>query len=157
MAEHIVRDGETGQAVVASTGTPVEEILEALETGGAFGAVVRRFPELTPAAVAAALRFARVAVGRETRFHLQPHDEGVGVRERSVQPFNAPPQSGGTVTLDADPELDTALRAAEAQRDRLVYELDVAESIVDGLRQAIAGEVIPHEEVFARLRERFPG
>jgi len=30
MAEYIVRDGETGRAIVSSTGTPVDEILAAI-------------------------------------------------------------------------------------------------------------------------------
>jgi uncharacterized protein (DUF433 family)/predicted transcriptional regulator len=206
MEEHIVRDGDTGRAIVSSTGTPVDEILQTLESSGPFESVLRRHPELTPEAVAAALRFARVAVARGGRSRPDPGPGFTGVRERPVETFNAGSSAGATVTLDvgeyndllsrldllegileAEGELDAgegipheqvfaaaragvqpasqaesgtvedALRSAAEKREQLLYELDIIESIHAGLEDVIAGRVISHEEVMARLHARFPG
>ena len=64
MAGEIVRDGATGQAIVAATGTPVDTILEALQSGDTRDDVLRAHPGLTPDDIVAAVRFARVAVQR---------------------------------------------------------------------------------------------
>lgn len=142
MTEHVVRDGETGRAIVSSTGTPVEEILAALEAGGAFESVLLRHPELTPEAVAAALRFARVAVDREVEYLPRP-DRGVtGVRERAAVAY------GGrepTVTLNS------------SEYDDLLYRLDLFEGIFEAERDLDDGNGIPHEQVFAQLRAKFGG
>jgi hypothetical protein len=52
---------------------------------------------------------------------------------------------------------DDALRSAEAARERLLYELDLIESIRDGLQDVIDGNTIPHEEAVAWLRANIPG
>jgi uncharacterized protein (DUF433 family) len=143
MEEHIVRDGETGRAIVSSTGTPVDEILQTLETSGRFESVLRRHPELTPEAVAAALRFARVAVGRGGRSRPDPGPGFTGVREQPQHVFNA--GATATVTLEAD------------EYDDLVYRLDLLEGIFDAERDLDEGNGIPHDEVFARLRSKFGG
>jgi hypothetical protein len=52
---------------------------------------------------------------------------------------------------------EDALRSAEATRERLLYELDLIESVRDGLQDVIDGNTIPHEEVKAYMRARFPG
>ena len=143
MTEHIVRDGETGRAIVASTGTPVDEILAALEAGGAFESVLGRHPELTPEAVAAALRFARVAVGREVQY-LPRSDHGfTGVRERAAVAYNRPGED--TVTLGS------------SEYDDLLYRLDLFEGIFEAERDLDEGHGIPHEEAFAQLRRKFGG
>jgi uncharacterized protein (DUF433 family) len=148
MTEHIERDGETGRAVVASTGTPVDDILTALEEGGAFDAVLRRHPELTPEAVAAALHFARVAVGREIRYHPDPDkDRGfTGVRERALVSYGSgSARRGATVTINA------------GEYDDLVYRVDLLEGIFEAERELDEGNGIPHEQVMATLRHKFGG
>lgn len=142
MTESIVRDGETGRAIVSSTGTPVEAILGSLEEGGAFESVLRRHPELTPGAVAAALRFARVAVDREAHYVPRPDPGFTGVRERAAVAYG---EDAPTVTL------------ASGEYDDLLYRLDLFEGIFEAERDLDEGNGIPHEEVFAQLRARFGG
>ncbi len=167
MTEYIVRDGETGQALVASTGTPVSEVLQALEAGAHFDAVLARYPELTPGAVQAALRFARNSVDREVRHEARPSESMV--RERPLQPFNSGSARGGLAQADAesgdnggDPwestgSIDAAIRSAAGARERLLYELDIIETIHAGLEDVAAGRVIPHEEAIAFLRTKIQG
>jgi uncharacterized protein (DUF433 family) len=150
MTEYIVRDGETGRALVASTGTPVDEILQAIQDGAQFEAVLARHPELTPEAIAAALRFARNAVGREFRYVPDPTFAQYELREEPLHAYNAGHGSAEPGTVD------DALQSATEQRRRLRYELDVIDSIHAGLEDVAAGRLIPHEEVMARLRARFP-
>lgn len=157
MTEYIVRDGDTGRALVSSSDTPVDEILQALQDGGQFDAALQRHPKLTPAGVAAALRFARLAVERGGRPARNPRDDDfMGVREVPVHVFNqdvgAAPEFGSELGT-----LEDSIRAAAERRDQLRYELDLIESIHAGLEDVAAGRVIPHEEVMARLRARFPG
>ena len=157
MTEYIVRDGDTGRALVSSTGTPVDEILQALQDGGQFDAALQRHPELTPAGVAAALRFARLAVERAGRpARTSEDDEFVGVREVPLHVFNQ--------DVDEDPgfgaevrTIEDSIRAAAERRDQLRYELDLIESLHAGLEDVAAGRTISHEEVMARLTARFPG
>ena len=144
MTEHIVRDGETGRALVSSTGTPVDEILDAILSGGAFESVLRRHPELTPEAVTAALRFARVAVGREVQYLPKPPEPGVtGVREPAAVAFNG----GG----------DATVTLASHEYDDLLYRLDLFEGIFEAERDLDEGHGIPHDAVFAQLRGKFGG
>lgn len=160
MTEYIVRDGETGRALVASTGTPVDEILQALADGAQFEAVLARHPELTPEAVRAALRFARNSVDREHRHAPGPSFGESMVREQPVHPFNS--GSGGVGIAEAEDDeleapVDREIRAAARARERLLYELDIVESIHAGLEDVAAGRVIPHEDAVAFLRDRIPG
>jgi uncharacterized protein (DUF433 family) len=143
MTEHIVRDGNTGRALVASTGTPVDDILQAIEDDAQFAGLFARFPELTPAGVAAALRFARNAVGREMRYVPDPKFGVMELRERPLQPYNAGSARGGTVTLDAGEYGD------------VLYRLDLLEGIFDAERELDEGHGVPHEQVFASLRDKF--
>lgn len=156
MAGQIVRDGATGQAIVASTCTPVDSILEALQNGDSREDVLRAHPGLALEDIDAALRFARAAVQRGITYRADPDASRAGlmtVRE-PVAAF-AFPRSG--TSARKHPTVQSALRSAERERERAAYRLDLIESIRDGLVQAAASEVIPHEEVFARLRARFPG
>jgi uncharacterized protein (DUF433 family) len=183
MSEVIVRDGETGQAIVSSTGTPVDDILVAIESTGTVEGALRLHPALTMEAVGAALRFARVAVRREVKYTPDPHVGNMQVREVALRPYRAG-SGGGTVTLGAgqyegmqarlevleeryareaagpDPEpgqrsVQESIQAADDHCQQLRYELDVMESIRDGLQEIADGRGIPHEEVFARLSRRF--
>lgn len=163
MAEYIVRDGKTGQALVSSTGTPVDDILDAIDVTGSVDGALRRFPGLTTEGVSAALQFARLASRREMTYHI-PQNYGVSELREPALPFNA----GGSATMDAG-EYDEArarkifgtpedaLKSAEATRERLRYELDLIESIRDGLQDVIDGDTIPHDEVMEYMRARFPG
>lgn len=158
MTEYIVRDGDTARAMVSSTGTPVDEILQALQDGGQFDGALRRHPGLSPEGVAAALRFARLAVERAGRPARQnaPDAGFVGVQEVPVHAFNQ--GDGVDEGFQAGfGTLEDSLRAAAERRDQLRYELDLIESIHAGLEDGAAGRVIPQEEVMARLRARFPG
>jgi uncharacterized protein (DUF433 family)/predicted transcriptional regulator len=145
MTETIVRDGATGRAIVDSTGTPVDDILQALQDGGAFDAALRRFPELTHEAVAAALQFARVAVGREIQYLPNPNlnsDRGfTGVRERAVSAYNSG-ASGGTITVNA------------REYDALLSRLDLLEGVLEAEQELDDGLGIPHGDVFATARTR---
>lgn len=159
MAEHVVRDGETGQAIVSATGTPVGEILDAIEAEGAFDAALRLHPGLTAGAVAAALRFARVAVDQSLRYAPDAGRGGFEVRERAITPFNAGTSRGGLATLDPldgdvgpDAPLADALESARRRRDRLRHELDLAEGAVEELREAVGGDGFPREDARADRR-----
>lgn len=146
MDGEILHDGPTGQAIVASTGTPVDTILEALQAGDSHADVLRSHPGLTADDIVAAVRFARGAVQRGVRYPTadeMPRSRGSVAREIAV-PYQA------------DVTVEGTLRGVERKRERLAYDLDLMDSICDGLRQAAVGDVIPHEEVVARLRARFP-
>lgn len=143
MTDNIAWDGETGRAIVASTGTPIDEILEALEAGGAFDAALLRHPELTPHAVADALRFARWVVSREVRYLSTPNREFTGVRERAVNAYGSGSAGGATVTVDA------------GEYDDLVYRVDLLQGIFEAEHELDEGRGIPHEQVFANLRRTF--
>jgi uncharacterized protein (DUF433 family) len=144
MTEYIVRDGDTGRALVSSTGTPVDEILQALEDGGQFQSALERHPEVTPEGVAAALRFARIAVERGGRPAPRAQDGFQGVREAPLQAFNGG-SSAGTVTLEAD------------EYDDLLYRLDLFEGIFEAERELDEGHGVPNEQVFTHLRHKFGG
>jgi len=152
----IVRDGATGQAIVATTGTPVDTILEALQSGDSRDDVLRAHPGLTLDDIVAAVRFARVAVQHGVRYPSGdelPRMGGMIARESAVAFYS--PQAGREGAPRAD--VHSALRSAERKRQRLAYDVDLIESICDGLRQIEAGAGIPHEQVAAHLRARFPG
>jgi uncharacterized protein (DUF433 family)/predicted transcriptional regulator len=157
MTEYIVRKSDTGEAIVSSTGTPVDAILEALGDQDAVGAALRLDPRLTLDAIEAALLFARTAVERGGTYP-QGQSAGVtGVRERArvqgegtwVDRADAPAAASGS-----DPVIGAALHSAERERERLLEELELIDGLITGLRQAAEGDVTPHEEVFASLRER---
>ncbi len=155
MAGEIVRDGATGQAIVAATGTPVDTILEALQSGDTRDDVLRAHPGLTPDDIVAAVRFARVAVQRGGQRTPDQMPRTGGMTAREPAPATAWPRS--PAFSRRPPDVHSALRSAEREREKAAYRLDLIESIRDGLAQAAAGDVIPHDEVFARLRARFPG
>ena len=147
MGGEIVHDGPTGQAIVASTGTPVDTILEALQSGDSHDDVLRAHPGLTADDIVAAVRFARGAVQRGVRYPTA--DEMAGSRGPAARETAAPYRTDVTVA--------GTLRSIERKRERLAHDTDLIESIYDGLRQLEAGQGIPHDEAAAYLRERFPG
>lgn len=152
MTNPIVRDGETGQAIVASTGTRVEDILAAMEAGAEIDEILRRFPGLSVDAVRAALRFARMAVAREVPYRPDRKHGLSELRERTLRPYGV----GGAARLQSEgADVLFLLESVAAQRDHLRHELDVAGDIHAGLEDVAAGRVISHEEVVARLSARF--
>lgn len=152
MSGGIVRDGATGQAIVAATGTPVDSILKALESGDSRDDVLRAHPGLAVEDLVAAVRFARAAVERGVQYQM-PRSQPLVAREHAV----AYEPSVVLSRLRTYADVHTALRGAEQERKRLAYRLDLIESVHDGLAQAAAGDVVPHGEVFARLSARYPG
>lgn len=154
MPNHIVRDGDTGQAIVASTGTRVEDILAAMEAGAGINEVLRRFPGLSADAVRAALRFARMAVAREIPYRTDRKRGVSELRERAVRPYG---RGGATALPSEGDDVLVLLHSVAAQRERLRHELEVAGDIHAGLEDVAAGRVITHEEVVARLSARFRG
>ena len=127
MSGEIVRDGAAGQAIVAATGTPVDTILEALESGDSREEVLKAHPGLAMEDLVAAVRFARAAVERHSQLAPQ--------------------------LLHTYADVDTALRGAERERKRLAYRLDLMESVRDGLAPGASGEAVPHAGVSAARGE----
>lgn len=125
MRGEIVRDGATGQAIVAATGTPVDSILEALESGDSREAVLKAHPGLTLEDLVAAVRFARAAVERHSQTPLSPR------------------------LLHTYADVDRSLLAARREREHLTYRLNLMERVRDGLAPRASGEAVPHAEVFA--------
>jgi uncharacterized protein (DUF433 family) len=148
MSGDIVRDGATGQAIVAATGTPVDSILEALESGDSREDVLRAHPGLAMEDLVAAVRFARAAVERGVQYQV-PRSQPLVVREHGV----AYEPSVSLSQLRTYADVHTALRSAEQERKRLAYRLVLIESVRDGLAQGASGEVVPHDEVFAAVRD----
>lgn len=143
----IVHDGATGQALIASTLTPVDTILEALQSGDSHEDVLRGHPGLTVDDIATAVRFARLAVQRGVRYSAAdelPRSSGSVGRERAAA-------YGTAVTVAG------TLRSLDRKRSRLAYNLDLTDSISDGLRQLEAAQGMADEQAAAYLRERFPG
>jgi uncharacterized protein (DUF433 family) len=157
MAESIVRDGATGRAIVSSTGTPVDDILDAIEASGTVEGALRAHPRLTLEGVAAAMQFARVAVRREVRYTPDARFGVSQVREVALREFGTSDDEGGTMTLDRNGGVSGTLRAAERRREQLLYELDLIDDIHAGLEDVAAGRTLSHEDAVAWLRARIPG
>jgi uncharacterized protein (DUF433 family) len=143
MPENIVFDGETGQPIVSSTRTPVDGILEAIETTGTVEGALRRFPGLTAEGVSAALQFARMSSRRDTRYPSVPNYGYTELRERPLA--HAGWGGGATVAVPADEYND------------LRYRVDLLEGLYEAERDLEQGNGIPHDQVVARLRGRFGG
>jgi uncharacterized protein (DUF433 family) len=144
MDGEILHDGATGQAIVASTGTPVDTVLEALQAGDSHDDLLRAHPGLTADDIIAAVRFARGAVQRGVRYPTadeMPRSRGSLVRETAA-PYSVPHAHSA---VDA------------ATYEDLLYRLDIVESINAGLLDVAAGRTIAHDDAVAFLRERIPG
>lgn len=142
----IVHDGATGQALIASTLTPVDTILEALQAGDSHQDVLRAHPGLTVDDIATAVRFARLAVQRGVRYPTadeMPRSSGSVARE-TVATYGVP-RPLSTPATDS------------AEYEDLLYRLDIVESINAGLLDVMADRTIPHDEAVAFLRQRIPG
>ena len=111
MMGDIVHDGATGQALIASTLTPVDTILEALQAGDSHEDVLRAHPGLTADDIATAVRFARLAVQRGARSPASdemPRSSGPVARETAAP-------CGIDVTVAG------TQRSLERKRARLAY------------------------------------
>ena len=139
----VARDGATGEPVLGATGIPVAHILEWLADGGTPETLLNEYPELTPAHVSAALRFAARAVRREPAY--SPGGQAPGMLREAQAEYEAMPDAA------------TVLRMADEEHARLAYEVDLLDGIREGLRQIINGEGIPHEVAIARLKARYGG
>ncbi|HEU4452696.1 MAG TPA: DUF433 domain-containing protein [Longimicrobium sp.] len=174
----IVRDAETGEAMIAGTDITVARVLRQLESAGR-ESVLAAFPELTEEAVFAAVSFALSATRREVRY-----DASGGARPGVVREAAFAYGRRRTVTLDAEeyqglldrvgflsglrvPVGAGAVEAAVGQSPRtlaedlehaddvygrLRYETAVVGTLRDGLRAIEEGDVYDHEEVMAELR-----
>jgi len=137
MAERsIVRDGCTGEAMVAGTDVTVPDILVRLATDDGIARVLDDYPDLSREDVIATVNFLINASRADTS---QPSPTPPVIRERQIA-------YGEPVAVDA-------LAAAESEYERVCYELELITGIRDGLRDLRDGKEFPHEQVMAELRE----
>lgn len=176
----IVRDAETGEAMIAGTDVTVARVLRQLESAGR-ESVLAAFPGVTEEAVFAAVSFALSATRREVRYDAPGGARPGVVREAALAPAYGRRR---TVTLDEEeyqelldrvgflsglrvPVGAGAVEAAVGQSPRtlaedlehaddvygrLRYETAVVGTLRDGLRAIEEGDVYDHEEVMAELR-----
>jgi uncharacterized protein (DUF433 family)/predicted transcriptional regulator len=140
----IVRDGETGKALVAGTQVSVREILEWLASGGSIEALLDVHPALTREGVAAALHFAARAVDREPEYRVP--DPGTGTHViREVAVASSVESRGRTVTIDAE------------EYEELLDRVELLEGICEGMLDVAAGRTVSHEEAVEYLRTHISG
>ena len=131
----VVRDGETGKAVIGRTGVFVEEVLSWLASGGSLESLLDLHPGLTREHLAAAFRFAARAVDRQPEYQVETASRGV-LREPQAAYGTA---RGRTVVLDAEDY--------EALLDRIV----VLQGLCDAQVEVARGETVSHEEAVSFL------
>ena len=140
----IVRDGKTGEAVVAGTEVRVSSILEVLAESGSMAAVVERFPVLSADDVAAALAFAARSV-RGPAEYAGPPAAGSAipgrVREAAVAYGRA--------------NVDDEIFRVDARIAALSDEADFLRAIRGGLDDVRTGNLVPHDEAMAQLEAIF--
>ena len=134
----IVRDGDTGEALVAGTDVTVSEILLELAMDDGIARVLDAFPDLSREDVVAAVQFAVNATRSETRYN--PGGTASRVREARVA-YGTQPATD-----------DDALAAVESEYERVRYEFELISGIRNGLRELREGKEVPHEQVMAELR-----
>jgi uncharacterized protein (DUF433 family) len=142
MAQGIVFEGATGQAIVSGVDVPVDAVLERLALSGSVERVLEAFPGLTREGFDAAMRYAAVAVRREVRYEVEP-GVGVGrVREAAA--------AYGTSNVDA------ALHEVEAAYGQARHDLELVAGLRNGFRDLRAGRTMPHAQFMAELRAMLP-
>lgn len=139
--DRVVRDGETGKALIAGTNVFVGAVLEWLAAGGTVEGLLERHPELTRDRVVEALRFAAHAVDREPEYGTSAGFGAGVVREL------APVYGSGRRTRVVDAE----------EYDDLLDSVDLLKGVYQADREIDAGLGVPHEEAMAGLRARFAG
>jgi uncharacterized protein (DUF433 family) len=143
MAQEIVFDGETGQAIVSGVDVPADAVLERLALSGSVERVLEAFPGLTREGFEAVVRYAAVSVRREVRYEQA---SGVGVmRVRET-----------AAAYGAQMGLDEATEEAEAAYEQARYDLELTAALRSGFRDLKAGRVVPHAEFMAELRAMLP-
>lgn len=122
--------------MVAGTEVFVPDILVRLATDDGIARVLEDYPELSREDVIAAVNFL-IGASRADASCAPP-----------LPPVVREPQVayGEPVAVDA-------LAAAEAEYERVCYELELITGIRDGLRDLRDGKEYPHEQVMAELRE----
>jgi uncharacterized protein (DUF433 family) len=143
MAQLIVHDGETGQAIVSGVEVPVDAVLERLAGSGSVERVLEAFPGLTRQGFDAAVRFAAGAVRGES---LYPQAQGVGVM--SVHET--------AVAFGARTGLEEALDESDVAYEQARYDLELTAALRSGFRDLRAGRGVPHAEFMAELRAMLP-
>lgn len=144
MEAYVVRDGRTGEAVMAGTGISVAAILRELAGKAGVVAVLEAFPDLTAEDVAAAVAFATDAIGREPLYsEPDPATRPGMVRERALVSGWGVERS--PVFLGSD-EYDGLLDEVELLRELCVAQVEIA-----------AGETVSEDEALAYLRGRLGG
>jgi uncharacterized protein (DUF433 family) len=143
MAQVVVEDGATGQAIVTGVDVPVEAVLERLALVGSIERVLEAFPGLTREGFDAAVRYAARTVRGGVPYDQVP---GVGVmvaRETAAAFGSRSPLD------DAVGELDDAYAHAR-------YDLELTTALRRGFGDLRAGRVTPHAEFMAELRAMLP-
>jgi len=139
----IVRDAATSEAVVSGTDVTVAQILEELKSAPGLAAVLTKYPELTEEAVRAAVAFAVAAVRRERSYAPEPMEaERWVVRERAV-------------AYGAENDVAEEIARVDARIAELTDQIGLLQGVRKGLEDVQAGNVVPHDEVVARLRAVF--
>ncbi|MFL5386964.1 MAG: DUF433 domain-containing protein [Longimicrobiaceae bacterium] len=142
--QDIVRDGDTGKAIISGADIPVDAVLERLALTGSVERVLEIFPSLTREGFNAALRFAAIAVQREVRYEQLPPGVGVHV-------VREPAAAYGLST-----DVDEVLGESEAAWAKARCDLELMQGLRNGFRDLKAGRVMPHAEFMAELRAMFP-
>ena len=139
MEQVIVRDGETGQAIVSGANVPVAAILERLAVWGSVERVLAAFPALTREGFEAAIRFAAISVDREVRYDQSEDVDHLEFRE--------PASAYYARVAPAD-----AAAEAEAVFEDARYDYHLADALRRGFGDLTAGRVMPNAEFMAELR-----
>jgi uncharacterized protein (DUF433 family) len=141
--QFVYRDGKTGRALVAGSDAPVDEIMEALACGQTKGEVLAAYPGLEPEGIAAALRFAAHATGRDPEYPY-PSVPSRGVAEPAAV-YGAPAGHRPTVAVD------------EAEYDDLRYRAELFAGLLEAEAELDAGLGRLHGDVFADLLQKHAG
>lgn len=144
MSAYVVRDGQTGAAVIAGTGISVVTILRELAASSGADAVLGAHPELTPDALAAAISFAAAAVEREVPYDFSTGGMAPGVvRERALA--GGYPAAHAPVFLGAE------------EYDDLLDEVGLLRELCAAQAEIAAGETVSQDEALAFLRSHLGG
>jgi uncharacterized protein (DUF433 family) len=144
MSAYVVRDGETGEAVISGTRISVVTILRELAASSGAAAVLDAHPGLTPDGLAAAISFAAAAVERDV-----PYETGgaagraMMVRERSI--FGEYSAGNAAVVLGSE------------EYDDLVDQVGFLRELCTAHVEVAAGETVSQDEALAFLRSHFGG
>jgi len=141
MSAHVVRDGQTGAAVISGTGISVVSILRELAASSGADAVLSAHPELTADALAAAISFAAAAVEREVPYDFNTVAAPLVVRERAL--------AGGYGAARSPVWAD--------EYDGLLEEVGLLRELCAAQAEVAAGETVSSEEALAFFRSHFGG